>query len=54
MSAARWAVENMWDKPGFFWYQRGRCCANRMGYMRWTQAWMYYALAELLQAIEKT
>lgn len=54
VSVARWTVENMWDKLGFFWYQRGRCRANRMSYMRWTQAWMYYALAELLPVIEKT
>jgi hypothetical protein len=54
VSAAHWAVENMWDKLGFFWYRRGRYGANRMSYVRWTQAWMYYALAELLPAIEKT
>lgn len=54
LHVARWAVENMWDNAGFFWYQRGRCYVNRLGYMRWTQAWMYYALGELLRAIEKT
>jgi len=54
VTAARWAVENMWDKLGFFWYQRGRYCANHLSYVRWTQAWMYYALAELLPVIEKT
>lgn len=52
--AARWAVENMWDKRGFFWYQRGRYGTNRMCYMRWTQAWMYHALGELLRVIERT
>lgn len=52
--AARWALENMWDKRDFFWYQRGRYCVNRLSYMRWTQAWMYHALAELLRAIERT
>jgi hypothetical protein len=51
---AHWAVENMWDKAGFFWYQRGRRSTNRISYMRWTQAWMYYALAELLRVIETT
>jgi hypothetical protein len=54
VEAARWAVENMWDKRGFFWYQRGHRGTNRLSYMRWTQAWMYYALAELLPVIEST
>lgn len=46
-AVARWAVENLWDDRGFFWYQRGRWFTNRVGYMRWAQAWMYYALAKL-------
>jgi hypothetical protein len=54
IQAARWAVENMWDKGGFFWYQRGQNGTNRLSYMRWTQAWMYYALAELLLVMERT
>lgn len=49
---ARWALDNMWDERGFFWYQRGRWFTNRICYMRWTQAWMYYALAELLKTDE--
>ena len=54
VQAAQWAVENMWDKRGFFWYQRGHGGTNRLSYIRWTQAWMYYALAELLPVIEPT
>lgn len=49
---ARWAVENMWDERGFFWYQRGCCWTNRICYLRWAQAWMYYALAQLIKANE--
>jgi hypothetical protein len=52
VQVARWAVLNMWDEAGFFWYQRGRWFTNRIDYMRWTQAWMYCALAELLRALE--
>jgi hypothetical protein len=51
-AVARWALENMWDERGFFWYQRGRWLTNRISYMRWTQAWMYYALAKLIEANE--
>ena len=54
VQVARWVVENMWDRTGHFWYQRGRCVTNRLSYMRWTQAWMYCALAELLSVIERT
>ncbi|MEI6084589.1 MAG: hypothetical protein WCS70_09840 [Verrucomicrobiota bacterium] len=49
-AVAQWALANMWDERGFFWYQRGRWFTNRNCYMRWTQAWMYYALAELIKA----
>ncbi len=51
-AVARWAVENLWDNRGFFWYQRTRWFTNRLCYMRWTQAWMYYALAQLIKANE--
>ena len=49
---ARWAVENLWDARGFFWYQRTGTRVNKLCYLRWTQAWMYYALAKLIQANE--
>ncbi len=47
---ARWALKNMWDERGFFWYQQGRLLINRIQYMRWSQSWMYFALGELLKA----
>ena len=49
---ARWALKNMWDERGFFWYQHGRLTVNRIPYMRWSQAWMYYAFRELIKANE--
>jgi hypothetical protein len=49
---AQWALRNLWDERGFFWYQRGRFFTNRICYMRWSQAWMYYALAKLTEAHE--
>jgi hypothetical protein len=51
-AVARWAMANMWDERGFFWYQRSRWLTNRLCYIRWTQAWMYYALAQLIKAHE--
>ena len=49
---ARWALKNMWDERGFFWYQRGRLRSNRICYMRWSQAWMYYALKKVIESNE--
>jgi hypothetical protein len=40
-----WAMANMWDQRGFFYYRRLRFLTNRISYMRWTQAWMLLALA---------
>ena len=46
---ASWTVANLRDKQGFFYYQRRRFYTVRKPYMRWTQAWMLYALARLLE-----
>jgi len=54
----------MWQKPKgwhagaeehvgrtrLFLYQHGRLAINRIQYLRWSQAWMYYALGELIKA----
>ena len=46
---ASWTIENLRDDRGFFYYQRRRFYTVRKAYMRWTQAWMLYALARLLE-----
>ena len=46
---AGWALRNLRDRQGFFYYQRQRFYTRRTPYMRWTQAWMLYALARLLE-----
>lgn len=43
----QWAIRNMQDKSGHFYYQKTRSYTNRIPYMRWSQAWMMYALARL-------
>jgi uncharacterized protein YyaL (SSP411 family) len=45
---ARWAIENMQDKKGYFYYQMTRWYTNRIPYIRWSQAWMFYALSLLV------
>jgi hypothetical protein len=46
----RWAMTNMWDAEGFFYYRVLRFCKIRTSYMRWSQAWMLVAMATLLEA----
>ena len=48
-SVASWTIQNLRDSRGFFYYQRRRFYTVRKPYMRWTQAWMLYALARLLE-----
>jgi hypothetical protein len=47
--AAVWSTRNLRDPRGFFYYQRRRFYSVRTPFMRWTQAWMLYALARLLE-----
>ncbi|HUS08815.1 MAG TPA: hypothetical protein VMZ30_00005, partial [Pyrinomonadaceae bacterium] len=46
---AAWTIRNLRDRQGFFYYQRRRLYTVQTPYMRWTQAWMLYALARLLE-----
>jgi hypothetical protein len=46
---ALWAIRNLQDGRGYFYYQRRRFYTVRTPYMRWSQAWMLYALARLLE-----
>src|SRR5712692_2749671 len=46
---ARWAFENLRDPRGFFYYQRRRFYTVRTPYMRWSEAWMMYALSRLIE-----
>lgn len=46
---AAWAVCNLHDRRGFFYYQRRRFHTVHTPFMRWTQGWMLYALARLLE-----
>ncbi len=47
---AHWAIENLRDERGLFYYQRRRFLKVKIPYMRWSEAWMMYALARLREA----
>lgn len=46
---AAWTLANMRDRHGFFYYQKRRGYTVRTPFMRWTQGWMQYALARLIE-----
>ncbi|MDX6443704.1 MAG: hypothetical protein QOH71_778 [Blastocatellia bacterium] len=46
---AEWAIKNLGDEQGAFHYQRRRFYTIRIPYMRWSEAWMTYGLARLLE-----
>jgi hypothetical protein len=46
---ASWTIRNLQDERGYFYYQRRRFYTVKKPYMRWSQAWMLYALARLLE-----
>ncbi|HEY0762024.1 MAG TPA: prenyltransferase/squalene oxidase repeat-containing protein [Pyrinomonadaceae bacterium] len=50
-NVARWTIQNLRDRRGFFYYQKRRFYTVRKPYMRWTQAWMLYALSRLLEEL---
>jgi len=50
---ATWALKNLCDPQGFFYYQKHRFYSIRIPYMRWSEAWMMYAIARLREAIAK-
>jgi hypothetical protein len=49
-SLAAWALSEMRAHDGSFHYLRYRTGVNRLKYLRWVQAWMFRALAELAVA----
>lgn len=41
-----WTIANMQNKRGFFYYQLKKTGNSKIPYMRWAQAWMFYAFSE--------
>lgn len=47
-----WIIKNMQDEKGFFYYQIKRYYKIRIPYIRWSQAWMFYALTLYMKKIK--
>lgn len=40
-----WTIDNMQSPKGYFYFQKTKIYTNKIPYLRWSQAWMYYALS---------
>lgn len=47
-----WTIKNMQDKEGYFYYQKKKYLSSKVPYMRWAQAWMFYAMCLYKRASE--
>jgi len=43
-----WTIENMQDKKGYFYYQLKKGVSSKIPYMRWSNAFMFYAMSYYL------
>jgi len=48
-----WTIATLRSPDSYFYYQRRRFGTVRIPYMRWSEAWMAYALARLAQEKRK-
>lgn len=53
VTIARWTIEHMQDRKGFFYYRKLKLYKNKISFMRWSQAWMFLALTDLSVALQK-
>jgi len=44
----QWTIHNMQSDKGYFYYQKNKYFSSRIPYIRWAQAWMFYALSTYL------
>ena len=51
---ARWTIKHMQDEKGYFYYRKHRLWTNKIDYMRWSQAWMFNALTQLVTTLSLT
>ena len=40
-----WTISNMQDEEGYFYYQKKKLLTTRIPYMRWSNAFMFYAIS---------
>lgn len=48
----KWTFANMKSPKGYYYYQMKKGVSSKIPYMRWAQAWMFYALCALLKDLK--
>ena len=43
-----WTIQNMQDRKGYFYYQLKKGISSKISYMRWSNAFMFYAMSYFL------
>lgn len=44
----QWTIANMQSEKGYFYFQLNKFFSSKIPYIRWSQAWMFYALSTYL------
>lgn len=52
--AMLYALENLYSGRGYWYYRKHKYFTDRTSYMRWGNAWMFLAMAEVLRGIPKS
>ncbi len=47
---AEWTIENMQSKRGYFYFRKFKSYTIKTSFMRWSNAWMFLGLTEVLRA----
>jgi rhamnogalacturonyl hydrolase YesR len=48
-----WTIHHMQAPEGYFYYQKRKYLTNKIPYMRWAQAWIFYGLTYYLRSIHE-
>lgn len=51
-NVVEWALDNMYNRSGYFYYQKHKYYTNKISYMRWSNAWMFLALSYFLYRVQ--
>jgi len=49
----KWTIENMQSSEGYFYFQKKKYYTNKTPFMRWSQGWIFYALAYYIRSLSK-
>lgn len=48
----KWTIDEMQSPEGYFYFQKRKYYTNKIPYMRWSQGWIFYAMATYIRETE--